>query len=168
MYRVEEYYEYARCADVQQRSSAKKVAIYVAGSSHEIARVRFFTACLTRTDLFSFQGAWWEGCDWAGRDAELPIEEQRRRSSACLEAIERSDIFVLLFPRFGQRSSAEAEFGYALSVARRRPLHIVCTGSRASSGLLTSLAHYRDADDCFAIVEACRHARSLRAASCSV
>lgn len=136
--------------------------LYLAGSSKEAARVSAMGERIEALGVVVV-GAWWRDNihgapeQWSGKDARLSIDVQRHIARGHQHYIDQADVFWLLFPSNGLRSTCFDELGFALA---RRALDrkVIVTGEKSSDDSWSSLADYRDADDLCGLAEVARMA----------
>ncbi len=140
--------------------------IYLAGSSKEAARVRTMAGRVADLGL-TLTTQWWEpeayGApeQWAGNDGCLSRDLQRHIARSQMRAIKDSQVFWVLWPDHGLRSTCEGELCYAYS-RQGENLAVVVTGERSHECVWTALADYRDADDLCGLAEVARLAVGAR------
>lgn len=136
--------------------------LYLAGSSKEAARVASIAERVESIGV-TIVGAWWlntahgKPSEWSGKDARLSIDVQRHIARGHMRNIEAADVFWLLFPSNGQRSTCFDEFGWAMA-KRTADRKVIVTGDKSSDDTWTSLADYRDVDDLCGLAQLARFA----------
>lgn len=111
-------------------------AVYLAGSSKDLGRVRLMAERLSTLGTVSFPHPWWTFAG-IGHDAGLSKAQRRAVSLECRTRIVEADLFWLLYPTFGCHSSCHAEYGYALATSafheHHAPNKLIVSGPSSSS-----------------------------------
>lgn len=154
-----------------------KALLYIACPSSEFKRARMWAARCEGSGVIELSHRWFDTAhEWTGRDGLLPREEQAKFVREELEAISRSHLFWLMWPRLTNvMSSCVIELGAALMAARLgvsvaapssqaffRP-YIIVTGAAmgVAPNPFTAVADYREVTDALGFHEAVRIANDL-------
>jgi hypothetical protein len=143
-----------------------KLAVYLAGASRELPRVKKYAKVLEESGLVRLTYRWWEAVEkhGVGLDHELTRELQAVHARADLDGLTEAQLVWCLWPD-GPSAGVPLEFGYALAISNDWPLRLVVSGEKSSSCIFSALAHYRDTSDLLGLAEVLRVAREMAQAN---
>lgn len=128
----------------------KPATVYLAGCSHDAARVRHYADALERAGI-AVTDRWFDTAhEWAGQDATRDPQTQATIAEGHLTAILFSSALWWLY--YPQKSGSWVEAGIALGVG----VAVVVSGPGCDDTLFSSLAGFRSVSDQKALAELVR------------